>query len=45
MHPKGPASKVFWPSSDDVCWVPVENLIYEVNPPEASTTGRLILCF
>ena len=43
MHPKGPASKSFWPSRDDVCWVPAENLICEVNPPDASTTRRL--CF
>ena len=41
MHPKGPASKFFWPSRDDVCWVPAENLICEVNPPDASTTRRL----
>ena len=40
MHPKGPASKFFWPSKDDVCWVPAKNLICEVKPPEASTTGR-----
>ena len=43
MHPKGPASKIFWPSSDDVCWVPAKNLICVVNPPEASTTRRF--CF
>ena len=41
MNPKGPASKFFWPSRDDVCWVPAENLICEVNPPDASTTRRL----
>ena len=40
MHTKGPASKFFWPSRYDVCWVSAENLICEVNPPEASTTGR-----
>ena len=40
MHPKGPASKFFWPSKDDACWVPAEMVICEVNPPEASTTGR-----
>ena len=40
MQPKGRASKLFWPSRDDVCCVPAENPIREVNPPEASTTGR-----
>ena len=30
MYPKGPASKFFWPSKDDVCWIPAENLICEV---------------
>ena len=39
MHSKGPASKFFWSSKDDVCWVPAKNLICEVNLPEASTTG------
>ena len=37
MHPKGPASKFFRPRRDDVCWVPAENLICEVNPPQATT--------
>ena len=40
MHPKGPASKFFWPSKDDACWIPAEMVKCEVNPPEASTTGR-----
>ena len=40
MHPKRPASKFFWPSRDDVCWISVENLICEVSSLEASTTGR-----
>ena len=39
MHPKGPASIFFWSSRDEVCWVPAENLICEMNLPEASTTG------
>ena len=43
MHPKGPATKFFWPSRDDICWVPVENIICEVNAPEASTTGRFYI--
>ena len=40
MHPKGSASKIFWPSRGDVCWVLPENVICEVNPPEASTTRQ-----
>ena len=40
MHPKRPASKFFWPSRDDVCWISVENLICEVSSLQASTTGR-----
>ena len=39
MHPRGPASKFFWPSRDSICWGPAENLICEVNTPEASITG------
>ena len=39
MHPKGPASKFLWTIKADVCWVPAENLICEMNPPEASTAG------
>ena len=40
MNPKGPASKFFWPSRDDVCWVPAGNLLNETNPPGNSSTGR-----
>ena len=39
MYPKEPASKYFWPCRGDVYWVPAENLICEVNPLEASTSG------
>ena len=40
IDPTGSVSKIFWPSRGDVCWVPPENVICEVNPPEVSTTGQ-----
>ena len=33
LAPKGPASKYFWSSNTDVCWIPHENVACEENPP------------
>jgi len=41
LHPKGPASQLFWPNMDDICWIPIEDIIAKVDPPtSSSTTGR-----
>ena len=40
LHPKGPAVLFFWPSRDEICWIPISNVICKVQPPESSTTYR-----
>ena len=40
MHPKGPAVQFFWPSRNDICWIPISNVICKVQTPEFSTTDR-----
>ena len=40
LHPKGPATKFFWPSRDDVCWIPINYVICQVEPPSAGSTAR-----
>ena len=40
LHPKGPAVQFFWPSRDEICWIPISNVICKVQPPESSTTCR-----
>ena len=41
LHPKGPAVEFFWPRRNGICWISISNVIYKVQPPESSTTGRL----
>ena len=36
---KNQLQSFFWPCRGDVYWVPAENLICDVNPLEASTSG------
>ena len=38
MCPHGPSSYFSWPSHDDVCWVPAENIICILSPPVAATS-------
>lgn len=41
LHPKGPAIQFFWPSrDDDICWIPISNIICNVQAPKSSATGR-----
>ena len=40
LHPKGSAVQLFWSSWDDICWIPISNVICKVQPPESSSTGR-----
>ena len=40
MHPHGPSMKFSWPSRDDFCWIPVANIMTEVEPP-TTRSGRL----
>ena len=40
LHPKGPASKFFWPRRDDICWIPIEDFYGEVDAPSTGSTWR-----
>ena len=33
MHPKGPATQLYWPDPVDKCWVEEENIICTINAP------------
>ena len=40
MHPNGPSVHFFWPARDDICWIPVQDIICKTEPPLTSGTGR-----
>ena len=40
FHPHGPCKQFSWPQTDDVCWIPNNNIICKVNTP-TTTSGRL----
>ena len=40
FHPSGPAKNFYWPSHDDICWVPFSNCICQLSTPSTST-GRM----
>lgn len=44
LHPKGPSAKFFWPTREDVCWIPIEDIYGDVNAPSTGSTGRFY-CF
>ena len=39
LHPPGPARSFRWPSRPDVCWVPITDVICQVQAP-VTATGR-----
>ena len=38
-YPHGPSKNIYWPSRDDICYVPVTNILCLLSPPSTST-GR-----
>jgi len=40
MHPHGPARSFRWPAHEDICWVPMQNILHPLNPP-TTANGRL----
>jgi len=40
LYPNGPAFKFFCPHRDDTCWIPVNDMICQVEPPSSGSTGR-----
>ena len=40
LHPKGFTVQFFWPSRDEICWIPISNVICKVQPAESCTNGR-----
>lgn len=41
LHPHGPAKSFFWPSREDICWIPMCNIMSRVNPPVTKGSGRM----
>ena len=40
LHPKGPSEKIFKPQCDDKCWIPIQDVYFEVAAPSTSSTGQ-----
>ena len=40
MHPHGPSKRFSWPSRDDLCWVPANNIITNLSIP-TTRSGRI----
>ena len=40
MHPKGPSHFFKWPQKQDMSWVPFENILGILNPPNSDQCGR-----
>lgn len=40
MIPHGPSLQFSWPIKDDLCWVPLKNMLIRVPVPSTSSTGR-----
>jgi len=38
MHPHGPARSFFWPSREDLCYVPYTHILLSIGMPSTSTT-------
>ena len=33
MHPHGPSMNFTWPSTDDICWIPIANILTPITAP------------
>ena len=43
MHPSCPSRSYTWPRCDDICWVPITNILCLLKTPSLTTaTGRLL---
>lgn len=41
LHPHGPAPSFHWPSKQDTCYIPLNNIILCVSPPMTKASGRM----
>jgi len=41
MHPKTPATQLYWPDPVDKCWVEEENIICTINAPLVALSRRI----
>lgn len=39
MHPPGPSPTYYWPTKNDCCWVPYENILKEIPVPSSSSVS------
>ena len=42
LHPRGPFKYFYWPSHDDICWVPSSHVLCKVNQPRLASTAATI---
>ena len=40
MHTRGPSKRFSWPVRNDLCWVPVNNIITNISTP-TTRSGRI----
>ena len=40
MHPHGPSKRFSWPPRDDLCWLPIDNIITNISIP-TTRSGRI----
>ena len=40
LQPNGPAAQFFRPILEDTCWIPIYDIITEVDPPSYGRTGH-----
>lgn len=41
MHPSGPHPSFHWPSREDICYVPLRNVIAKISTPVTKGSGRV----
>ena len=44
LHPNGPAAQFFRLGQEGTCWIPIDDIITNVDPPSSGSTGRFY-CF
>jgi hypothetical protein len=43
MHPHGPAKSFYWPAGEDLCWVPLQEVLDIIDPPTTRNGRRYYL--
>ena len=38
LHPCGPSNYFYWPSREDICWVPMSHILCKIDPLKLTST-------